>query len=148
MKTIWLGNTAHCDCCFFAPHKNILIFLFTFCRLNYSNGLLVRVSVYLQRRLQSMLTGARRLIFLLGPNYRINNSWWVRVSWRIKYKTAALSVDCWQLCTRDRAAICRTVCQRRRCDSTVPQALVLPAPTAWCQLSNCPVGNSCATNLQ
>jgi len=64
-------------------------------RLDYSNEVLVGISAYLVRRLQSVLNAAARLIYHLRPHDHISDALatlhWLRVPERVQYKIAVLT---------------------------------------------------------
>jgi len=63
-------------------------------RLDYGNGALIGLPVYLTRRLQSVLNAAARLIFNLCRSDRVSDALislhWLRVPERIRSKVAVL----------------------------------------------------------
>ena len=72
-----------------------LVTALVLCRLDYGNSILVGLTVYLQRRLQSVQNAAARLISRLRRSDHITNALvslhWLRVPERIIYKVAVLT---------------------------------------------------------
>jgi len=75
-------------------------------RLDYCNTVLVGLPAYLQRRLQSVLNAAARLIYRLGFGDHITHAvvilHWLRVSERIEYIMAASVVRYTRVCVNRR----------------------------------------------
>jgi hypothetical protein len=72
-------------------------------RLDYSNGVLIGLPVYLVRRLQSELNAAARMIVILPFLRRSDhitdalvNLHWLRVPKRIQYRSPCLRTKCWK----------------------------------------------------
>lgn len=83
---------------FSAGFKEVVVLVLS--RLDYSNGVLIGLPVYLVRRLQSVLNAAARMIVILPFLRRSDhitdalvNLHWLRVPKRIQYKIAMLTYE-------------------------------------------------------
>jgi len=71
-----------------------LVLLLVHSRLDYGNFVLVRLPAYLQRRLQSVLNAAARLVFRQGHHNHISDALatlhWLRLPQRVDFKVAVM----------------------------------------------------------
>jgi len=149
-----LATTTAPDCVPQATLQMMVVALL-YSRLDYGNGVLVGLPVYLMRQLQSVLNAAARLIFRLKTSDHITDALvslhWLRAPERIQYKLAVMAFKVLQ--GRAPSYLGRATRPRRRCvwSSSTPLCRHEPYLGAACHvyyrwqsslLSRCP------TNLE